>query len=80
MKTRNLAVLLMLGLLASCGDTGFIGADQAEQATTPIPETAPLEGQAGDVEFLLDEDVFTIERSPNILLIALALYLPFLLF
>lgn len=80
MIRRNLAVLLILGTLASCGDFGFMATDQAEQATTPFAETAPIEGQAGDVEFLLDEDVFIMERTPNILLIALALYLPFLLF
>jgi hypothetical protein len=80
MTRRNLAVLLILGLLAACGDTGLMMTGQAGQATTPVTDTAPIEGQAGDVEFLLDEDVFTIERSPQILLIALALYLPFLLF
>ena len=78
MKPRTLAVVLILGLLAACGDAGIFGTDLAGQAVS-APDGPPIEGRAGDVEFLLDDDVFHIERSANILLIALVLYLPFLI-
>lgn len=82
MKTRKMMVLVMLGFLASCGNLDILAPQDTGQDRTAIShvDTPPsLEGQAGDVEFLLDEDVFTVERSRNILLIAIALYLPFLL-
>ena len=82
MKTRKILVLAMVGVLASCGNVDLLAPQNTGQDQTTISRIdAPrsLEGQAGAVEVLLDEDVFTVERSRNILIIAIALYLPFLL-
>lgn len=82
MIKKTTLVLLMLGWLSACSQFGIFTPEQTGQDRIEPPQTEaaqPLHGQAGDVEFALDEDVFTVERNPNILLIALLLYLPFLL-
>ena len=82
MIRKTLAVLLISGGLAGCGTPGFLAGQRVGDpapVAAPVTETAPIEGQAGDVEFLLDEDVFRIERSPHILLIAMLLSLPLLM-
>lgn len=80
---RKTAIILVLGLgiLSACGRPAplqpFVGS--STHTATEINSANPaLHGQAGDVEFALDEDVFTVERPRSILFIALALYLPFL--
>lgn len=81
MKKTGITLLIGLGFLAACGSTNSIEPQifNTSLSAAAIDSTNPaLQGQAGDIEFTLDEEVFTVERSPMIFLIALALYLPFL--
>ncbi len=83
MKITKVALLIGIWFLASCGTP--IGMDEQFTNTISVETThgtsvAPaIAGHAGDVEFVLDEDVFTVERNRFPFLIALILYLPFLL-
>ena len=81
MKKTGITLLIGLGFLAACGSTNSIEPQVLNNSfsASAIDSTNPaLHGQAGDIEFTLDEEVFTVERTPLIFLIALALYLPFL--
>jgi|GEM_PF-2513586 len=80
-KKNTIALIIGLGLLSACGAPGAL---DPHSNATPMHETevysesTAMHGQAGDVEFMLDDDVFTVERSRFAFLIALAFYLPFL--
>ncbi|WP_439139927.1 hypothetical protein [Roseicyclus sp.] len=81
MKRNTIALIIGLGLLSACGTPGALDphANDAPMHGTEIhSESTAMHGQAGDVEFTLDDDVFTVERSRFAFLIALAFYLPFL--
>lgn len=74
---KTIALIIGLGVLSACGTPRALDPHVAD---APIHETdtTAMHGQAGDVEFMLDDDVFSIERSRFAFLIALAFYLPFL--
>ncbi|PWK62279.1 hypothetical protein C7455_101305 [Roseicyclus mahoneyensis] len=82
MKTTRIALLIGIWALAACGTS--IGMEEqltntAVEATHAAGVSPAIAGHAGDMEFVLDEDVFTVERNRFPFLIALVLYLPFLL-
>jgi hypothetical protein len=80
-KKNTIALIIGLGLLSACGTPGALDphANSAPMQGTEIhSESTAMHGQAGDIEFTLDDDVFTVERSRFAFLIALAFYLPFL--
>lgn len=78
---KTIALIIGLGVLSACGTPRALDADASGSPAHAIEmngATTAMQGQAGDVEFTLDDDVFMVERSRFAFLIALAFYLPFL--
>lgn len=78
---NTIALIIGLGVLSACGTPRALDPHSTHappHETDIVTEGTAMHGQAGDVEFMLDDDVFSIERSRFAFLIALAFYLPFL--